>query len=85
MNLWLFLTISVIAGVGALVVMVLSGSRNKLKALEIEALNAKNVTIKQEVEEAVKRHVKQQNERIEVLEAIVTDKKYDLNEKLKDL
>jgi hypothetical protein len=49
----------------------------------VEAFKVTNLNIKAEVEDAVSRHLKIQNERIEVLEAIVTDKKYELNENIK--
>ena len=51
----------------------------------MEALKVTNINLKAEVEGAVSRHIKSQNDRIEVLEAIVTDKKYALNEDITNL
>jgi hypothetical protein len=60
-------------------------NKRKIKELEIEVLKVKSINIKTEVEDEVSRQLKSQNDRIEVLEAIVTDKKYDLNESINNL
>lgn len=84
-DLWGFLTVTVLAGIGFLVTIIVATNKRKMKELEVEALTVQNVNLKNAVEDAVLRHIKDQNARIEVLEAIVTDKKYDLNEKITNL
>lgn len=85
MNLWFFLTISVIFTTGFLCMIAVISNKSKMKALEVEELKIKNINLKAEVEAAVSRHINEQNDRIAVLEAIVTDKKYELNEKITNL
>ena len=84
-NLWMFLSI----GAALITIMVIAITmilnKRKLKELEVEALKVTNINLKAEVEDAVSRHLKSQNNRIEVLEAIVTDKKYELNENIANL
>ncbi len=84
-NLWMFLSI----GAALITIMVIAITmilnKRKLKELEVEALKVTNINLKAEVEDAVSRHLKSQNNRIEVLEAIVTDKKYELNENIAHL
>ena len=84
-NLWMFLSI----GAALITIMVIAITmilnKRKLKELEVEALKVTNINLKAEVEDAVSRHLKSQNNRIEVLEAIVTDKKYELNENISNL
>jgi len=53
-----------------------------MKQLEIEALKIEKINLESVVDEAVNRIVGNQLSRIEVLEAIVTDKNYDLSEKI---
>jgi hypothetical protein len=43
------------------------------------------MNFKAEVEDAVNRHLKEQSNRIQVVEAIVSAKKYELNEKITSL
>jgi hypothetical protein len=81
-NLWLFLTVSVVFTTALLIIVVVNGHKKKLKELEIEALKIENVNLQTVVEDAVNKIVGEQLRRIEVLEAIVTDKSYDLNEKI---
>ena len=84
-NLWMFLSI----GAALITIMVIAITmilnKRKLKELEVEALKVTNINLKAEVEDAVSRHLKSQNNRIEVLKAIVTDKKYELNENIAHL
>lgn len=81
-NLWVFLTAGVILGVPFLMVVVVNAHKTKLKELEIEALKIKKANIEAEVEAAVNKKLGDQLNRIEVLEAIVTDSNYELNEKI---
>jgi hypothetical protein len=57
-------------------------SKRKLKELEFEAFKVKSINIKAEVKDAVCLQLKKPNNRIEVLEAIITDKQYALNESI---
>lgn len=84
-NLWLFLTISAVFSALLVLAITIIINNRKLKELQLEALKVKNINLKAEVEDAVSRHLKSQNDRIAVLEAIVTDKKYELNENITNL
>lgn len=84
-NLWVFLSVTIIFGTTFLTILAVVINKRKLKELEVEALKVKHIHLKQEVEEEVSRQLKQQNDRIEVLEAIVTEKNYGLNEKITNL
>ena len=74
-NLWLFLSIGAVLSTILVIAITMIINKRKLKELEVEALKVTNINLKAEVEDAVSRHIKSQNDRIEVLEAIVTDKK----------
>ncbi|MFQ3191795.1 MAG: hypothetical protein ACI936_002944 [Paraglaciecola sp.] len=84
-NLWLFLSIGASLITILVIAITMNINKRKLKELEVEALKVTNINLKAEVEDAVSRHIKSQNNRIEVLEAIVTDKKYELNENISNL
>lgn len=84
-NLWLFLSIGAVLSTILVIAITMIVNNRKLKELEVGALKVTNINLKAEVEEAVSRHIKSQNDRIEVLETIVTDKKYDLNESIYNL
>ena len=84
-NLWMFLSIGAALITIMLIAITMILNKRKLKELEVEALKVTNINLKAEVEDAVSRHLKSQNNRIEVLEAIVTDKKYELNENIAHL
>jgi hypothetical protein len=84
-NLWLFLSIGAVLSTILVLAMTMFINKRKLKELDVEALKVKCINIKAEVEDAVSRQLKSQNGRIEVLEAIVTDKKYELNENITNL
>ena len=84
-NLWMFLSIGALLITILVIAITMILNKRKLKELDVEALKVTNINLKAEVEDAVSRHVKIQNDRIEVLEAIVTDKKYDLNESIYNL
>lgn len=85
MNLWVFLTSVIALGVPFLIVIVVTIHKRKLKELEIEALKIEKINLQAEVESAVNKKLGDQLNRIEILEAIVTDKNYDLNEKITKL
>ena len=84
-NLWFFLTVSSIFGVSFAIIAVIHSHKTKTKQLEIEALKIQQATLKAEVDDAVNAKLAAYLERIEILEAIVTDKSYDLNEKITKL
>ena len=85
MGLWGFLAITTVATFVAITLIAVINNKTKMKELEIEELKIKNLNIKAEVEAAVEKHLKNQNERIQTLEAIVTDKQYELNVKITSL
>ncbi|NQZ23620.1 MAG: hypothetical protein HRT53_16410 [Colwellia sp.] len=84
-NLWVFLTAAVAFTALFLIIVASNTNKKKLKELEIEALKIERDNLDAVVEEAVKKVVIDLSSRIEVLEAIVTDKKYDLNEEITNL
>jgi hypothetical protein len=53
-----------------------------MKKLENEKLEIQQANVQHEVSDAVGREIKEILVRIEVLEAIVTDRKFDLSEKI---
>jgi hypothetical protein len=73
-NLWLFLTFGAMFSALLVLTMTININKRKLKELELEALKVKIINLKAEVEATVTRHLKPQNDRIAVIEAIVTDK-----------
>jgi hypothetical protein len=68
--------------VSFLIILVLSTNKKKIKELEVEALKLEKANLETEVAAAVNKILGDQLSRIEVLEAIVTNKNYDLNEKI---
>lgn len=56
-----------------------------LKKMELEKYKAQQANLQEEVEKAVGREFKKLKQRVEVLEAIVTDKNYELSEKITQL
>jgi hypothetical protein len=84
-NLWLFLSISVIFITLLIITTTMIVNKTKLKALEIEALKSKRIDIETESEDSLSRQLRKQNDRIEILEAIITDKKYALNKSITNL
>ena len=84
-NLWLFLSIGALLSTILVIAITMVINKRKLKELEVEALKVTNINLRAEVEDVVSRHLKSQNNRIEVLEAIVTDKKYELNDNISNL
>jgi hypothetical protein len=81
-NLWVFLTATVVFSLAFLTIVVLTTHKKKIKELEVEALKLEKANLEAVVEDAVNKVIGDQLSRIEVLEAIVTDKNYDLNEKI---
>ena len=84
-NLWLFLSISVMFITLLVITTTMIVNKTKLKTLEVEALKIKNIDIKTEGEDSLRRQLNSQNDRIAVLEAIITDKNYELNESINHL
>ncbi|MBA6263493.1 MAG: hypothetical protein V7780_08460 [Colwellia sp.] len=74
-DLWVFLSIAVIF----LTILVFSTNKKKIKELEVEALKLEKANVETEVAAAVNKILGDQLSRIEVLEAIVTDKNYLLD------
>jgi len=81
-NLWVFLTFTVAFGIAFFIIVVISSHKKKIKELEIEASKLENTNLEALVEDAVNKKMAEQLSRIQVLEAIVTDKNYDLSEKI---
>ncbi len=84
-NLWLFLSISVMFITLLVITTTMIVNKTKLMALELEALKIKSIDIKTEGEDSLRRQLNSQNDRVSVLEAIITDKNYELNESITHL
>ncbi|MEP1445503.1 MAG: hypothetical protein ABJK37_05205 [Paraglaciecola sp.] len=82
-NLWLFLSIGAVLTTILVISSTMIINNRKLKEIELKTLNAKNLNAV--VEKVVARQLKYQSDRIETLESIVTDKKYQLDENLRNL
>ena len=85
MTSWDFTTISIISTMCLTALVVAFGvmrHRSKMKELEIEALRVQKANLQSEVNHAVDERMEQYKDRMQVLEAIVTSKNYDLNEKI---
>ena len=80
--LFTFLSIAVASVMAMLIVVTYLGHKEKIKKLEIEGLKIQKSNLQNEVNDAVERQLKDTLSRIEVLEAIVTDKNYELNDKI---
>ena len=80
--LFTFLSIAVTSVMVMLIVAISLGHREKIKKLEVEGLQIQKSNLQNEVNDAVERQLRDTISRIEVLEAIVTDKNYELNEKI---
>jgi|GEM_PF-977999 len=81
-NLWVFLSIGAIFVSLFLITVVMTVHKKSMKELEVEALRIKKADIQAEIESAVNKALAVQASRLEVLEAIVTDDSYQLNEKI---
>ena len=81
----LFLSVSAVALSIFMIVVVVFAHRQKAKELDLEALKIRESNLQQDVQEEVARQMKEVTTRIEVLEAIVTDKKYELSDKITQL
>lgn len=84
-NLWMFLSVAVVFGVSFLTIVVFTGHKKKLKELDIEAKRLENANLETLIEDAVTKQLGNQLTRIEVLEAIVTQQNYELNEEITKL
>ena len=84
-NLWMFLTVTMLVVGVFLYILITTIYKKNMKELEVEALKIQKTNLEAEVEVAVNRKLGDQLSRIEILEAIVTDKNYGLNEKIAKL
>lgn len=84
-NLWMFLIVTMLVVGAFLYIAVTTTHKKKMKELEIEGLKIQKFNLEVEVEDAVNRKLGDQLSRIEILEAVVTDKNYELNEKISRL
>lgn len=82
LNLWVFLSISVAGTSLFLIILVIVGHQQKMKQLEVDAIKAEKANIQSMVESELSRQISEYTSRLEILEAIVTDKNYELSEKI---
>ncbi|SET70645.1 hypothetical protein [Thalassotalea agarivorans] len=84
MNLWIFLCTAVVFGVPLAFFAIYAGHKRKMKQIELSMLQAQEQLAEKSLEQ-VNQQFSQLSKRIEVLEAIVTDKQYDLSSKIDEL
>jgi len=82
MGLWGFLALSTPFVMLMLITAIWTEHKKNMKKLENEKLEIQQANVQHEVSDAVGREIKEILGRIEVLEAIVTDRKFDLSEKI---
>ncbi|MFL2839670.1 MAG: hypothetical protein ACJZ83_12580 [Pseudohongiellaceae bacterium] len=82
MGLWGFLAFSTPFVMLMLIIAIWTEHKKNMKKLENEKLEIQQANVQHEVSDAVGREIKEILARIEVLEAIVTDRKFDLSEKI---
>ena len=82
MGLWGFLALSTPFVMLMLITAIWTEHKKNMKKLENEKLEIQQANVQHEVSDAVGREIKEILVRIEVLEAIVTDRKFDLSEKI---
>ena len=81
-NMALFLSVSTFCGVMLVVVVAALAHIRKMKELEVEKYKAQKANLREEIDSALEKRFSDHAKRIEVLEAIVTDKNYDLSDKI---
>lgn len=81
-NTAMFLITAITATSIFMVTFIVLKHQRRLKELEVEKLRVERVNLRKEVDEAVAEKFANHAGRIEVLEAIVTDKNYDLSDKI---
>ncbi len=81
-TLWGFLAIATPFVMCMIITAVYTEHKKQIKKLDNETLKIQQTNVQNEVSDAVKREIEQILNRIEVLETIVTDRNYDLNEKI---
>ena len=84
-GLWGFLGFSTPFVMLMLITAIWAEHKKNMKKLENEQLEIQQANVQNEVSDAVQREIKEILNRIEVLEAIVTDRNYELGEKIKRL
>lgn len=82
MTLWLFLTICAVVGMLTGLAGMVTHHKRQMKQMELESQQAR---AQAEVDKTLKLEVEELKKRIEVLETIVTDNKYQLNQKISSL
>lgn len=82
MTLWVFLTISAVVGMLIGLAGMVTHHKRQMKQMELEAQQA---SAQAALDETLKKELDGLKSRIEVLETIVTDNKYQLNEKISNL
>ncbi|NKB32699.1 MAG: hypothetical protein GKR91_06340 [Pseudomonadales bacterium] len=81
-TLWGFLAVAVPFIMSMIITAIFTEHRKSMKMLEIENQKVQQTNVQNEVSDAVKREIGEILKRIETLEAIVTDRKYQLDEKI---
>nr|WP_136251334.1 hypothetical protein [Ningiella ruwaisensis] len=82
LNLWTFLTLTILASLGFLSILIFQINKQKIKQLEVEAIKAEKANLEAIVNDALDKKLAAFKGRLEVLEAVVTDKNYELHEKI---
>ncbi len=82
MGFWAFLAFATPFVMVMTIVGIYTEHKKNMKKLENKNLEIRQANVQHEVSDAVSREIKEILSRIEVLEAIVTDRKFDLSEKI---
>lgn len=82
MGFWGFLAFATPFVMVMIIVAIYTEHKKNMKKLDNKNLEIRQANVQHEVSDAVNREIKEILSRIEVLEAIVTDRKFDLSEKI---
>ena len=82
MEFWGFLAFATPFVMVMIIVAIYTEHKKNMKKLDNKNLEIRQANVQHEVSDAVNREIKEILSRIEVLEAIVTDRKFDLSEKI---
>lgn len=82
MGFWSFLAFATPFVMIMTIVGIYTEHKKNMKKLENKNLEIRQANVQHEVSDAVNREIREILSRIEVLEAIVTDRKFDLSEKI---
>ena len=84
-NLWMFLAVGCVCLLGVLVAVLTFAHREKAKQLDLQKEEIASREVSTELEAVMRQEIDALTERVETLEAIVTDERYDLGQKIEQV